>query len=39
MKENCNIFKEELIAVALHPSRIFKNVTVETNISMLFDNI
>ncbi len=37
MKENCNIFKQELIAYVFHPSRLFKNVTEETDIDELFD--
>ena len=39
MKENCNIFKEELIEYIYHPSRIFRNVTEETDIDIFFDNI
>ena len=37
MKENCNLYKEELIAYVYHPSRLFKNVTEETDIDELFD--
>ena len=37
MKENCNIFKEELIAYVYHPSRIFKNVTEETDLDELLE--
>ncbi len=27
MRENCNIYKQELIAYVFHPNRLFKNVT------------
>jgi len=37
MKNNCNIFKEELIAYVFHPSRIFRNVTDETDIDEILD--
>jgi len=37
MRENCNLYKEELIAYVYHPSRLFKNVTEETDIDELLD--
>ena len=37
MKEVCNIYKEDLIAYVFHPSRIFKNVTEETDLDEVFD--
>jgi len=37
MKDVTNIFKEELIAYVFHPSRLFKNVTEETDIDELLD--
>ena len=37
MKKNCNIYKEELIAYVFHPSRLFKNVSEDTDIDELFD--
>ena len=37
MKDICNIYKEELIAYVFHPTRLFKNVTEETDLDELFD--
>ena len=39
MKNNCNIFKEELIAYVFHPSRLFKNVTDDTDMDELFEHL
>jgi len=37
MRNVCNIYKEELIAYVFHPSRLFKNVTEETDLDQIFD--
>ena len=37
MRSVCNIYKEELIAYVFHPSRLFKNVTEETDLDELLD--
>ena len=39
MKLNCNIFKQELIAYVFHPSRLFRNVTEETDIESLLNQL